>query len=168
MNNLDSLVFATEVVNGKTVEVIQDTDPQNPREWDNEGLMVCFHGRYNLGDKTDYKEEDYESWAELAEALRNDGYKSILPLYLMDHSGISMRTRGFNDRWDSGQVGFIISKEEGQEDNLQVEVEIYDRYIQGDVYAVRVFDENETYECVGGFNDIQDALRDGRDLANAL
>jgi len=165
MNNSDSLVFATEVVNGKTVEVIQDTDPQNPREWDNEGLMICFHGRYNLGDKTDYKQEDYESWAELAEALKADGYKSILPLYLIDHSGISMRTSGFNDRWDSGQVGFIASKEEGIEDNLQVEVEIYDQYIQGDVYAVRVFHENEAYEYVGGFFSVDDAMRDGRDLA---
>lgn len=30
-----------------------------------------------------------------------------LPLFLMDHSGISMSTGSFNDPWDSGQVGFI-------------------------------------------------------------
>ena len=37
-----------------------------------------------------------------------DGY-AMLPLYLYDHSGITMNTTGFNDRWDSGQVGFIYT-----------------------------------------------------------
>lgn len=31
----------------------------------------------------------------------------ILPLYLYDHSGITMRTSAFSCGWDSGQVGFI-------------------------------------------------------------
>lgn len=31
----------------------------------------------------------------------------ILPLYLYDHSGISMSTGAFSCPWDSGQVGFI-------------------------------------------------------------
>jgi hypothetical protein len=31
----------------------------------------------------------------------------ILPLYLYDHSGITMNTSGFSCGWDSGQVGFI-------------------------------------------------------------
>ena len=31
----------------------------------------------------------------------------ILPLYLYDHSGISMKTTPFSCQWDSGQVGWI-------------------------------------------------------------
>ena len=32
----------------------------------------------------------------------------ILPLYLYDHSGITMNTGGFSCPWDSGQVGYIV------------------------------------------------------------
>ena len=36
----------------------------------------------------------------------------MLPLYLLDHSGLAMNTSGFHDPWDSGQVGWIyVSKE---------------------------------------------------------
>lgn len=38
----------------KTAVILQDTDPQNPRDpgWqENLGSMVCWHKRYNLGDK---------------------------------------------------------------------------------------------------------------------
>ena len=33
------------------LKIIRDTDPADPREWDNLGTMVCFHSRYNLGDE---------------------------------------------------------------------------------------------------------------------
>ena len=33
----------------------------------------------------------------------------ILPLYLYDHSGITMNTTGFSCPWDSGQVGWIYA-----------------------------------------------------------
>lgn len=39
-----------------TVRLEQDTDASNPRtEYDNLGTMVCFHSRYDLGDKHEYK-----------------------------------------------------------------------------------------------------------------
>ena len=46
------------------LEVVQDTDPESPRTWDNLGTMVCFHKRYELGDKTDYRTEDYDQSSE--------------------------------------------------------------------------------------------------------
>lgn len=43
-------------VNGYTVEIKQDEGYESPREWDNVGIMVCFHRRYDLGDdKEDVK-----------------------------------------------------------------------------------------------------------------
>lgn len=37
----------------------------------------------------------------------------MLPLYLLDHSGLAMKTTSFHDPWDSGQVGWIyVSKED--------------------------------------------------------
>lgn len=106
-------------------------DGCNPRGDDNLGTMVCWHGHYDLGDKHDYI--DGEAWLrDLADKLGidtevndKDGYwqgrnmKEIyedvkkqvvmLPLYLLDHSGLTMSTRDFHDKWDSGQVGWIYA-----------------------------------------------------------
>lgn len=86
----------------------------------------------------------------------------FLPLYLYDHSGITMNTGGFNDRWDSGQVGYIytdkktIMETNGMLKNekgnyvkitdrnwkkaayqwMEGEVEIYNQYLIGEVYGV--------------------------------
>ena len=51
----------------------------------------------------------------MIQATLNEHYV-ILPLYLFDHSGISISTGSFHDPWDSGQVGFIYaSKEKAKE-----------------------------------------------------
>ena len=95
------------------IEVIHDTDPFDPREDDNLGTMICFHGSYNLGDKHDYNHQDYNGWDEMKEAIiKNEDVGVILPLYLYDHSGITIATTPFSCRWDSGQVGFIIISKE--------------------------------------------------------
>ena len=36
------------------LEIVYDGCCESPREWDNLGKMVCFHGRYTLGDEHDY------------------------------------------------------------------------------------------------------------------
>jgi hypothetical protein len=93
----------------------------------------------------------------------------MLPLYLYDHSGITMNTTGFSCRWDSGQVGFIyvtkyqLKQEYGiskvmpthwkkAEERLKAEVKVYDRYIRGDVYCYTIHDKNEdiVVDSLGG------------------
>ena len=78
----------------------------------------------------------------------------VSPLYLYDHSGITMNTGGFSCPWDSGQVGFaIITEEKGVEEwghdwrekaeaRIKAEVEEYARYLEGNVYGYRTFDKN--------------------------
>jgi len=46
---------------------------------------------------------------ELLQLLEQSGKFVILPLYLYDHSGITMNTTGFSCPWDSGQVGWIYA-----------------------------------------------------------
>ena len=133
------------------LEIEQDSSPESPRTWDNLGTMVCFHKRYDLGDKTDYRSEDYDSWDELRQGIiDNEGEVFMLPLYLYDHSGITISTRPFNCNWDSGQVGYIFVsknkvKKEGIDetkvlDYLKGEVETYDQYLTGDVWGYRVYE----------------------------
>jgi hypothetical protein len=97
--------------NGGSFETIQDKTPENPRGWDNAAVMVCFHGRYNLGDQHEYRLDDYSGWGALREQIEQDhDVAVILPLYLCDHSGITMRTTSDQFRacdgagWDWGQV----------------------------------------------------------------
>lgn len=40
-----------DVPNVRRLKIVRDLTPLNPREWDNLGTMVCWHGRYTLGDE---------------------------------------------------------------------------------------------------------------------
>jgi hypothetical protein len=155
----------TKTIGKYKIEIIPDENPCSPREDDNLGTMVCFHSRYDLGDKHDYNHNDYRGWDEMKKAIiKNEKVGVILPLYLYDHSGITMNTTGFSCSWDSGQVGFIfISKKKMLEEYggkivtaklkqqvteyLKGEVKTYDQYLTGDVYGYRITD-TETDEEV--------------------
>ena len=126
------------------------------------------------------------SISDLLKILQESDELVLLPLWLYDHSGISMSTTHtypYNDRWDSGQVGWIyltksqFLREAGYgeadwpkkaQEILQSEVQIYDQYLRGEVFGYQVFefnrngtDEwNETDEsCWGFFGD--DLMQNG-------
>lgn len=160
-----------------------DRDPESPREWDNLGTMVCWASRYTLGDEQ--PKCDNEEWLrDLIGELVNaddpelipfdphgmailDKHVVMLPLYLFDHSGITMNTGGFSCPWDSGQVGYIYCTLEQCRDNwmrpdatwdtmlpthdgpditmreyakriLESEVETYATYLEGQVYGFEI------------------------------
>lgn len=246
-----------------TLFVVDDDMPLNPRtDYDNLGKMVCWHSRYNLGDKHDYDEPRdffqkklfemyssypssqyekpiydfiksgkaatakmeydrsahewvlYEKWfggnewsksssypaslkgkdvpdwflddclsalehKELLQLLEQSGQFVILPLYLYDHSGITMNTTGFSCPWDSGQVWWIyadadsIKKEYGKltpetiekaKTVINGEVETYDFYLTGQCYGFQLFEGDvETDSCwgfLGAIRDVQNSLKD--------
>jgi hypothetical protein len=154
----------TKEIGKYLIEIYPDQDTESPRNWDNLGTMICFHRRYNLGDKNDIIDaDDFNSWDEQRRWIEKKIKPAvILPLYLYDHSGITMNTTGFSCRWDSGQVGWIlVSKEKVKKEYgvkkitkeliekvtrvLEGEVNTYDQYLTGDVYGYRIF-EIETCE----------------------
>lgn len=120
-----------------------------------------------------YSEQSELDWLvdDVIEALSNEDIWYLLerhanivalPLYLYEHSGIAMSTTSFNDRWDSGQIGWIYTDKEtvlshggkiqsskgnlikiternwkeGAYQNLKEEIKIYDMYLQGQVYGI--------------------------------
>ena len=136
------------------IEIIQENDPESPREWDNLGKMICFHSRYNLGDKHDFSREEAQKFLKSKEICVS------LPLYLYDHSGITMKTSPFGCRFDSMCVGFIyVTKEQVRKEYnvkrinkeliekvtkvLEGEVETYDQYLTGDIYGYKIFKVTE-------------------------
>ncbi len=82
--------------------------------------------------------------------LNQSGYL-FMPLYLMDHSGLSISTEDFYDRWDSGQIGWIHTDAKRAEElweadwdvdrarqELKDQVIQYDKYLQGEYYGIVV------------------------------
>lgn len=148
----------TKEIGNYRIEIFQDEYCESPRNSiDNLGTMICFHNRYNLGDSHHYNENDYSNWDELKKAIiKNEDVLHILPLYLYDHSGITIDITPFSCRWDSGQVGFIyVTKNKVREyynvkritkrfseqvlEILKNEVKTYDRYLTGDVYGYKIY-----------------------------
>lgn len=168
-----------EKVGEYKIKIYQDEDPENPREWSNLGTMICFSHNYNLGDKHGYKHDRYDNWEEMKEAIIKEEHVAIiLPIYIYDHSGISISTTSFNDRWDSGQIGWIfISKEkilkefdgtprgisnDEIEKKLIAEVEIYDKYLSRECYRYELLSKKEILASCGGFFDMQDCIDDAK------
>jgi hypothetical protein len=138
------------------LQIFQDTWGESPREWSNLGTMAIFHRRYNFGDEVDFKSDDFNSWSEMGEYINKDLDAAVcIPIYMYDHSGITINCDGFACPWDSGQVGYIyVSRQklkdeygvkrisnvmlERAEKALRREVHLTDQYITGDVYGFQV------------------------------
>ena len=181
---MSEYIYEKQKVGKYIVKVVQDDDPMNPREeYDNLCTMVCFHRRYNLGDR------NHGFTPESIREYLSENRKTVFwkPLYLYDHSGITMNTTGFSCSWDSGQVGYIFVErdrfleafrykkmtkkaKERLEALLEGEVEDYDNFLTGEVYGFRIEDEHgEVIDSCYGFNgDIKYALEEGISEAKAM
>lgn len=182
---------------GFNVRIEHDNYPLNPRtDYDSLGTMACVHRRYDLGDSGGFENlrdavrqhplwhdcwQDYNSDKFQAEDEDHDWWVKtairfgfvMLPLYLYDHGGITMRCSPFSCPWDSGQVGVIfcspvtMRKEYGIKagrrvtrkvkekviEVLKAEVETYDQYLIGDVWGYVIENEDGEHEdsCWGFF-----------------
>jgi len=152
------------------VEITPDDSPENPRDWDNLGTMACWHRRYTLGDAHPFHDP-----REFTKAV-NERTAIILPLYVFDHSGLSISTSSAQFHacdpagWDWGQVGYMyvmkedVRREFGRkllsyrtraqvEECLRGEVAVYDQYLRGEVYGYTVTDRHtgEVIDSCWGF-----------------
>lgn len=176
--------FETYEYAGHIVKLYYDEDAQHvdPREYDgNVGVMLCAHRHYVLGDEQIYGDdvisviEQYKDIAEYAKKER--GATVVLPLGLIDHSGISMYVgSGAHPYdaggWDSGQVGVIFDTPETREELtdqspekieacLREEVEIYDQFLRGEVYGyvVETKDGEHVDSCWGFLGDLDEYVK---------
>ena len=66
---------------GYKIETEQDVNAEDPRDWGTLGTMVCFHKRYTLGDETDLKSKNFDSWDEVKKYLYEElNAVIVLPL----------------------------------------------------------------------------------------
>lgn len=139
-------------------EIVKDDSPDSPREWDNLGTIYYKHSRYIVGDEeldTVVDLNDCSNWEDIEDALvKETKAVVILPIYMYDHSGITIKTSPFSCSWDSGRVGFIVCsrekalKEYGKlnreilnkiESVLENEVKTFDEYLKGEVYGYKIY-----------------------------
>ena len=143
--------------NGKTLTIeVRECNPREATEC--MGTMICFHRRYILGDSHIFKNtQEFSDWCN----ENKDKIAIILPLYLYDHSGITISTEPFYDKWDSGQVGYIYTTKEDVKSfgydlkdinlikhRLMEEVEDYDAHLQDNFIEIyfSLFDDNTGYD----------------------
>lgn len=149
---------------------------------DNSCSVYCWRGKVKEWvHEGNYEDEDElidaiveNSWISDCESLLSDKMV-ILPLYLYDHSEITMNCSDFNDPWDSCQVGFIyvtnedIKREYGElsetaiekaETVLRGEVDIYDQYLRGEVFGIITYKFDEKQDSCWDFYGELDELAD--------
>jgi len=178
MDTIETLEY-----NGRKVIIVVDVDPQDPiNDSDGNAVFVCFHKRYSLGTKNHgYKSSDFSSWDELEAAIiKKEKPTVILPIYMYDHSGISISTSHeypYNDQWDAGMIGYVFCTPKMVKEwygvksingaikkrvtkDLVSQVKTYSQYLENDVYGIvpKDADDNDLEDedsCWGiyGFNE---------------
>lgn len=171
-----------EVINYKKhkISIFPDENPESPRFWDNICEFHCSHRRYSLGDKG----FNYQAGSDCITAAQKAKIRGdvVLPLYLYDHSGITISLTPFNDRWDSGQVGFVIIRRDNMLQEFggkkftkvlkakalkiaESEVQTYDQYLRGEVYGYRI---DEHGDSCWGFYGTEDCLLEAKNTVDWL
>jgi len=158
---------------GYKIKIYIDDLTEDPRNWDNLGIMLCFHRRYNLGDNLGISFSQFSSWEEVRQYIRKELEGILLmPLYLLDHSSLWIKTSPFMEDpqgWDTSFVGYIFTTKEKIRKNfgikritkkiiervkeiLENEVKVYSYYLSGQSYFFSIENEKrENIESVGGF-----------------
>ena len=169
----------TEKYKGHIIEIYQDVDPISPREDDNICVIHTAHKRYNFGDVDHSSLESIKK----AEKEAEDNGDIILPLYMYDHSGVTISLNPFSCPWDSGQVGIVvvsrkkILEEFGgkkftaklKEKALKIaenEVKDLDSYIRGDIYGFVIDNSDDSDDSCWGFYGEEEALSEAKGIVD--
>lgn len=136
-----------------------------------ERMVNIVGGRNMRGPKTEEQAIDDSMLHVISEKY------IMMPLYLLDHSGLAMQTESFQDLWDSGQVGWTyVSKEDAlkefgaskmtgavrqkAEELLKSEVAVYDSYLRGECYGFELYKNGELSDsCWGFMGELDEACR---------
>jgi hypothetical protein len=162
-----------------TFELNYDQHPENPisEEFDCPIKLFLQHRRYNLGHKHNVNFRDFDNANELLEYLKTEySYKYWFPVYMYEHSGISLSISPFSCRFDSGTIGFAATNERTTENEaielIKRELTMYNAYLNGEVWSYQIIEQTtcpccemtkkETIEYVGGFYDEYEAEKEAK------
>ena len=159
-----------EIINyrGFDIEIIPDSHPQSPDEWDNEDCFLVYdHRQFSVERKGFDPREIYEAKKESGKKLYDGYWVFGVDAYI--HSGVALslaNETNFPDRrWDVSTTGFALVKRvkgwSWTEDNARKIarsiVEEWNDYLSGNVYGYNI---EETGDSCWGFYGDYDA-KDG-------
>lgn len=160
---------------GKIIKIYYDEDPPNPREdFEHISIMVYWHRRNVVGDK---RVSEPMTEEEVREAY--PGILAILPVYLYQHSGMTIATTPFTCSFDSGQVGWaFVTKESALEmgftdtsktpieDMIRQDVAEYDQYLKGDIYGYVIENaDGDDLDSCWGFYGLENVRGEAKNAA---
>lgn len=142
---------------GLRVRIHQDTDAQSHDHWGNEDLfLIANHRQFYVSRK------GFDCDSGTPKASRKEYH--ALPLYAYIHSGVALSLGNtsypFNDRWDSGQVGWVlVKKNQGFRNIRKAAMSLlseWNSYLSGEVYGFEVERISEHDEdCEGDLSECQ-------------
>ena len=152
LHNLDFSLTDTECL-----DICWDIMRNYAEHWDDFVYMVKKHSG-DIYDASVQNAIEYIGIVPKALADIIDREYVILPLYLYDHSGITISCSAFSCPWDSGQIGYIYCKSNKEnlsaehiERILRAEVSEYDLYLSGQCYGYTLYKDGEEIDTCGGF-----------------
>ncbi len=147
------------VSNDVIITISYDESPSNPLHDDWMLInIVDWHRRYKFGKHSFNEPDDF-----LYEAKQNKYiYKK---LYMYEHGNISFSTTDFNDRFDSGFLGFVYIDPddlkgrglelERADDIINTELDIFEKYVNGEVFTVCIDRGDGDIEFISGIYDYE-------------
>ena len=160
--------------NGYHIRIYYDTDGLDPRrDMYNLGTLYTAHRHYcpeeNFKDHFEVEEVFEEPGGDFRDSFLNRYI--ALPVYLYDHSGVTVSTPPFHCPWDFGLFGIIaVSVEKVRkeyhwkrittkrrteiENALRSEIETLDQYYTGEVYGYEITpadNKTELLDSCGSF-----------------
>lgn len=153
---------------------------ESPRKWSNLGYFITCDRNYHSPDRHEVLEtivkrtgQEATSQAEhmklikiAINSLGGDKVKAIYPICKYEHSGVVYKLGSFSG-FDYSNNGFYIITDKTQkelgtdkkdfEKVIKEELEVYNKYANGEVYQYCLYDDNgEVADSCGGFYDIED------------
>ena len=144
------------------LEIMIDESCESPREWDNLTVIVTIkNNHHDIGDI------QVNSSEELRELLEDKKAKFAMPLYIYEHSGMSLKCfedkipkYPYNDQWDAGCIGMVYTTEKLLKDNgldkypkdkvmdqMKTEIETYSQRCNGECYGFRLSEWSKCDKC---------------------
>lgn len=162
------------------IEYCESPEFHSPADFDNLGTFVHSSYEYSFDSSTDINVRNWSD-SEIKELLDNS---ISVPVYIYDHSGISISTGSFSCPWDSGLFGYyIVSKDKVKKEfggnriskklknqilkSLENEIVIWNDWVEGNIFKYSIFEDDELLDGCGGYygdDGIEEAIRQAKDF----
>lgn len=176
---LSTIYYKDKSGNKNRVHLVRDSDPEDPRQWDGHLSQILLVGsRYGFGDRNNYS-SSFEIQFELGDEFLTDQEVNgkaiddlsseelwslladkiyVLKVFVYEHGDIRIscgKSNPFNDRWDSGCVGYAyVAKDKILDSGIDVDWNtddwhaVAEKIITEEINELDMWINNEVYGYV--------------------